>query len=73
MFTFNPHNAPIGYPLCHQKPPPKFEIEALFRLVKLYTDTKKKTHHFKTIHSSLRSESKMYYYKNNVLIDICKL
>ncbi|KAE9544686.1 hypothetical protein AGLY_000228 [Aphis glycines] len=34
-----------GYSLLHRKPPPKFEIEALFRLV-MYTDTKKKhTHH----------------------------
>ncbi|KAE9525550.1 hypothetical protein AGLY_014077 [Aphis glycines] len=34
-----------GYSLLHQKPPPKFEIEAFFRLVMLYTDTqKKKTH-----------------------------
>ncbi|KAE9525937.1 hypothetical protein AGLY_013986 [Aphis glycines] len=32
------------YSLFHRKPPPKFEIEALFRLVILYTDTKKKTH-----------------------------
>ncbi|KAE9524623.1 hypothetical protein AGLY_014673, partial [Aphis glycines] len=30
-----------GNSLCHRKPPPKFEIEALFRLVMLYTDTKK--------------------------------
>ncbi|KAF0759521.1 Uncharacterized protein FWK35_00011138 [Aphis craccivora] len=30
-----------GYSLCHRKPPPKFEIEALFGLVMLYTDTKK--------------------------------
>ncbi|KAE9545535.1 hypothetical protein AGLY_001078 [Aphis glycines] len=29
------------YSLYHRKPPPKFEIEALFRLVILYTDTKK--------------------------------
>ena len=31
-----------GYSLLHWKPPPKFEIEALFRLNMLYTDTKKK-------------------------------
>ncbi|KAE9521776.1 hypothetical protein AGLY_017827 [Aphis glycines] len=30
------------YSLFHRKLPPKFEIEALFRLVMLYTDTKKK-------------------------------
>ncbi|KAE9532614.1 hypothetical protein AGLY_009695 [Aphis glycines] len=30
------------YSLFHRKPPLKFEIEALFRLVKLYTDTQKK-------------------------------
>ncbi|KAF0731660.1 Uncharacterized protein FWK35_00027422, partial [Aphis craccivora] len=46
---------------CYWKPPPKFEIEALFRHVLLYTDTQKKknTHNIvKAIHSSLRSESK---------------
>ena len=49
-----------GYPLFHRKPPPKFEIEALFRLVMLYTDTHNKTHIIvKSIHPSLRSESKM--------------
>ncbi|KAE9533034.1 hypothetical protein AGLY_009462 [Aphis glycines] len=31
-----------GYSLFHRKPSPKFEIEVLFRLVMLYTDTKKK-------------------------------
>ncbi|KAF0767690.1 Uncharacterized protein FWK35_00005207 [Aphis craccivora] len=31
-----------GYLLLHRKPPPKFEIGTLFRLVMLYTDTKKK-------------------------------
>ncbi|KAE9521269.1 hypothetical protein AGLY_018332 [Aphis glycines] len=34
-----------GYSLFHRKPRPKFEIEALFRLVMLYTDTKKYTPH----------------------------
>ncbi|KAF0760398.1 Uncharacterized protein FWK35_00039242, partial [Aphis craccivora] len=29
---------------CYRKPPPKFEIEALFRHVLVYTDTKKNTH-----------------------------
>ncbi|KAE9541256.1 hypothetical protein AGLY_004501 [Aphis glycines] len=35
-----------GYSLCHRKPSLKLEIEALFRLVMLYRDTKtkKKTH-----------------------------
>ncbi|KAE9537279.1 hypothetical protein AGLY_006302 [Aphis glycines] len=35
-----------GYTLFHRKPPPKFEIEALFRHVLLYKDTNKnkKTH-----------------------------
>ncbi|KAE9531313.1 hypothetical protein AGLY_010519 [Aphis glycines] len=48
-----------GYSLFHRKPPPKFEIEALFRLVMLYTDKKKKKYIIvKSIHSSLRSESK---------------
>ncbi|KAE9532784.1 hypothetical protein AGLY_009865 [Aphis glycines] len=48
-----------GYSLFHQKPSPKFEIEALFRLVMLYTDTKKKKYIIvKSIHSSFRSESK---------------
>ncbi|MGI4816707.1 MAG: hypothetical protein ACRYE7_01855, partial [Janthinobacterium lividum] len=39
----------------------KFEIEELFRLVMLYTDTKKKHTHtiVKSIHSSFRSESKI--------------
>ncbi|KAE9536992.1 hypothetical protein AGLY_006799 [Aphis glycines] len=47
-----------GYSLFYRKPPPKFEIKALFRLVMLYTDTK--TYIIvKSIHSSLRSESKM--------------
>ncbi|KAE9521322.1 hypothetical protein AGLY_018280 [Aphis glycines] len=32
-----------GYSLFHRKPTPKFEIEALYRLVMLYTDTKKNT------------------------------
>ncbi|KAE9528490.1 hypothetical protein AGLY_012061 [Aphis glycines] len=45
----------------------QFEIGALFRLVMLYTDTKKKKTHIivKSIHSSLRSESKnlVYYSK----------
>ncbi|KAE9528781.1 hypothetical protein AGLY_012356 [Aphis glycines] len=36
-----------GYSLFHRKPPTKFEIEALFRLVMLYTDTQKNTHHCK--------------------------
>ncbi|KAF0756906.1 hypothetical protein FWK35_00027865 [Aphis craccivora] len=32
----------------YRKPPPKFEIEALFRYVLVYTDTKKKkTQHCK--------------------------
>ncbi|KAE9522508.1 hypothetical protein AGLY_017101 [Aphis glycines] len=49
-----------GYLLFHRKPPPKFEIEALFRLVMLYTDTKTKNKNIivKSIHSSLRSKSK---------------
>ncbi|KAE9524071.1 hypothetical protein AGLY_015552 [Aphis glycines] len=38
LFTSIMHQ---GYSLFHRKPPPKFEIEALFRLVMLYTDTKK--------------------------------
>ncbi|KAE9521694.1 hypothetical protein AGLY_017914 [Aphis glycines] len=42
LFTFIMHQ---GYSLFHRKPPPNFEIEALFRLViMLYTDTKKKKH-----------------------------
>ncbi|KAE9521768.1 hypothetical protein AGLY_017819 [Aphis glycines] len=36
------------YSLFHRKLPPKFEIEALFRLVMLYTDTKKKHTSLKT-------------------------
>ncbi|KAF0750937.1 Uncharacterized protein FWK35_00009160 [Aphis craccivora] len=31
---------------CYQKPPPKFEIEALFRHVLVYTDTRKKNKTF---------------------------
>jgi len=42
-----------GYSLCHRKPPPKFEIEALFRLVMLYTDTKKQTKKTQIIVKSL--------------------
>ncbi|KAF0758483.1 Uncharacterized protein FWK35_00020938, partial [Aphis craccivora] len=34
---------------CYRKPPPKFEIEALFRHVLLYTDTQKKTHNDTTL------------------------
>ncbi|KAE9524486.1 hypothetical protein AGLY_015119 [Aphis glycines] len=41
LFTSIMHQ---GYSLFHRKPSPKFEIEALFRLVMLYTDTKKKTY-----------------------------
>ncbi|KAE9533243.1 hypothetical protein AGLY_009284 [Aphis glycines] len=41
LFTSIMHQ---GYSLFHRKPPPKFEIEALFRLVMLYTDTKTKKH-----------------------------
>ncbi|KAE9528889.1 hypothetical protein AGLY_012464 [Aphis glycines] len=54
-----------GYSLCHRKPPPKFEIKALFRLVMLYTDTQKKPQIIvESIHSSLRSESKIYKWKS---------
>ncbi|KAE9541109.1 hypothetical protein AGLY_004354 [Aphis glycines] len=53
------------YSLFHWKPPPKFEIEALFRLVMLYTDTKtKKIKTYiivKSIHSLLRLESKRFF------------
>ncbi|KAF0760664.1 hypothetical protein FWK35_00014997 [Aphis craccivora] len=45
--------------ITNRKPPPKFEIRALFRHVLVYTHIKKKTHNIvKSIHSSLRSESK---------------
>ncbi|KAE9525429.1 hypothetical protein AGLY_014229 [Aphis glycines] len=50
-----------GYSLFHRKSPLMLEIEELFRLVMLYTDTKtKKTKNIivKSIHSSLRLESK---------------
>ncbi|KAE9544124.1 hypothetical protein AGLY_001813 [Aphis glycines] len=61
-----------GYSLLHRKPPPYFEIGALFRLVMLYTDTiknkkKKHTHIIvKSIHSSLRSESKIRTTESNL-------
>ena len=51
----------------------KFKIEALFRVVMVYTETKKKTHIIvKLINSSLLSESKnkfiyngySYYFEN---------
>ncbi|KAE9533239.1 hypothetical protein AGLY_009280 [Aphis glycines] len=38
-----------GYSLCHRKPPLKFKIEALFLLVMLYTDTKKKETHINNL------------------------
>ncbi|KAE9533684.1 hypothetical protein AGLY_009033 [Aphis glycines] len=37
-----------GYSLFHRKSPPKFEIEALFQLVMLYTDQKTKKKNKKT-------------------------
>ncbi|KAE9530857.1 hypothetical protein AGLY_011319 [Aphis glycines] len=44
------------YSLCHRKPPLKFEIEALFRLVMLYTDTKtKKNTHYCKINTFITS------------------
>ena len=55
-----------GYSLCHRKPPPKFEIEALFRQVILYIHRRTKKHiTVKSIHSSLRSESKIKYNYTN--------
>ncbi|KAE9522867.1 hypothetical protein AGLY_016736 [Aphis glycines] len=42
-------NVKVQYSLCHWKSPPKFEIEALFQLVMLYTDTQKKTHIIPTV------------------------
>ncbi|KAE9521400.1 hypothetical protein AGLY_018222 [Aphis glycines] len=58
--------------LFHRKPPPKFEIKALFRLVMLYTDTKKKKTYIivKSIHSSLRSESKINFGFIKIIITI---
>ncbi|KAF0728534.1 hypothetical protein FWK35_00038594 [Aphis craccivora] len=45
MFTFDLYNASRIFTFP-SKPSPKFEIYAFFRLVMLYTDTKKKhTHH----------------------------
>lgn len=59
-----------GYSLCHRKPPKMFEIAALFRQVMLYINTKKKTNHCKIIiHSSLLSESNVYYNNIEMLID----
>ncbi|KAE9533280.1 hypothetical protein AGLY_009321 [Aphis glycines] len=47
------------YSLCQRKPPPKFEIEELFRLGYAVHRQKKNTHIIeKSIHSSLRSASK---------------
>ncbi|KAF0719641.1 hypothetical protein FWK35_00023764 [Aphis craccivora] len=44
---------------CYWKPSLKFEIEALFRHFLVYTHKKKNTQNIvKSIHSSLRSESK---------------
>ncbi|KAE9528495.1 hypothetical protein AGLY_012066 [Aphis glycines] len=49
-----------GYSLFHRKPPLKFEIEALYRLVLLYRHKKKNTPIIvESIHSSLRLESKI--------------
>ena len=57
-----------GYPLFHRKQRLKFEIEALFRLVMLYTDTKKTHIIVKSIHSSHRSESKTHHCKVNAFV-----
>ncbi|KAE9545419.1 hypothetical protein AGLY_000962 [Aphis glycines] len=66
LFTSIMHQ---GYSLFHRKPPPKFEIEALFRLVMLYTDKKKKKTYIivKLIHSSLRSESKTIKKRTDIM------
>ncbi|KAF0738979.1 hypothetical protein FWK35_00029553 [Aphis craccivora] len=57
MFTFDLYNAPKIFTLP-SKPPPKFEIESLFRLVMLYTHTHTNTHHCKInryIHHSVQN------------------
>ncbi|KAF0754917.1 hypothetical protein FWK35_00024486 [Aphis craccivora] len=55
---------------CYRKSPPKFEIESLFRHFLVYTDTKKTHNIVKSIHSSLRSESKRTYFIKYKLIVI---
>ena len=62
-----------GYSLCHRKPPPKFEIEALFRLVMLYRHTKKTHIMVKSIHSSLRSKLKNWLNENLKFFEKLKL
>ncbi|KAE9542715.1 hypothetical protein AGLY_002626 [Aphis glycines] len=68
LFTYIMHQ---GYSISHRKPSPKFDIEALFRLVTLYTDIKTiktNTHYCKinTFITSFRikisiSTKKIYY------------
>ncbi|KAE9538596.1 hypothetical protein AGLY_005695 [Aphis glycines] len=53
-----------GYSLFHRKPSPKFEIEALFRLVMLYANTKKK-------HTSMVVKKMIYV--SNFYDNICDL
>ncbi|KAE9528537.1 hypothetical protein AGLY_012108 [Aphis glycines] len=73
VLNLNPMTVHQGYSLFHRKPPPKFEIEALFRLVMLYTDKKKIYIIVKSIHSLLCSESKINNTLNNRLIKISSI
>ncbi|KAE9540085.1 hypothetical protein AGLY_005337 [Aphis glycines] len=50
-----------GYSLFHRKPPPKFEIEALFRLVILYTDKKKKHTSFIVYQTAVKQNLNTYF------------